>query len=1433
MKATIGLDLPLDLTRNKVDIDQFTKLEEKNSPMYGESISNLYTETSEYDNRALFDTNGNRFHYLDGKLYMNDIEVLDTKGNGHFERKIVSNEEWDTYDKDNEGNELKSKYSQGTIKYYYNDTEYTVNTTDAHAAIIDCRARILNGTPIIAYVFIQTAGTYEFIYINLNNASTPYKSTGIRYLKQAYLTTSQKLANATSTTGTFQQDRSKAITTTFTIRNSDGKGFVNPLIQISNPLENVFIVSFLSDHGGKINPKDIAFYNIVDNNGTCSNELTLNTTSGTTTIAQQLETNIYFTTKDSRITEQSTVYAYPINSGWPQYDQEHAADIGKYFKTVYSDGQNEYLKDEVVFDPGTEFVFQNNVTGTYGSGTNISSYTKYQTFSVESYTDQIEINGVCDLPYNDMKITWPYTPKVKTWNAGGDTYYGPEFSYSFLRQLLHDQKNINIPATIGDNSGWFIPAYTNYLNDTTNSQGLLAGTFEPVEWDNTAQQYVYNRGDPIYIQTTGAVANTYHYPDIILSRAASSEVAIDGPVYYIDVFLYNENLPSEVRHIVIEAGGQTIEYDQVITHPRHVRLTVSSEMAGAVTFPNDLPMALSCGPNGITELRGKLVYATSSPVVENEIPTAYNTPVRMFTVLEDPYITWVDGNEETFETVLDGETQTFTWTFKYEGNGREYSHDLLFEDFINKATIVFDHSGDPTASPQSETVTTTDDIGYKTNTVLFSKEWHWTIVQDVTQIIIPTVALDDGTVVTTAYLEPYYVLPTSNYIVYQARLTDYNNDGFDFSAIGYYNTQTRYVNGLQANGEVEACVMDASIDINMSYYRYCLHLTNRSNAIDTTTSLFLLYDCANKDTYAYPGSLAIDTTGSQWITAHYYNNQGSIAKQFGKWRALINSSGLISGLSYGEDEYIGTLLTEWNSVSEDKYLYFTDTMISYKSTDGKWYEIEYVANKDGNINIIFDRYIIINTEGFWNCYDIEKEKPLHYATDFNNRVMPGISMHKWGDEAFIKVGKDNTTGRDLAQYFVSGINSLYEVSQCAITSIQISPQAYLNIVTSYESFLWSKSDDTYQPQWIEVFYGESTSATAATYQYSIIQYNNTAVQIVDSSLVDLNSPVAIAATTEYSPNIFTEYIHTYNNKDLIKNGSYGYPIIYNETTPILSYSSGKQISNVDAIFVIQSQFYAVIGGKIVSVTYDDYTIIGIDAIIDINGMVFLGYLPTAAYFWSPADRCIYTFTGDANLDIAMEANRINEVYKCYYSTMKEAIFITTDQGIYIITGKQQWHLPYVNVDNIYFLKRGYFIVESYDTDKEKYIATAVSYEKDKLQSPVKQKAIVETKFNGPGDGQVATTDKIQIVLISDTKEKGELTLECQTFTDVGFKSDQKVFKIDATMWDNINNALVLNYTPKYATGQGMKFKITSDFPIARMTQSINEKKQNTSTRNNM
>lgn len=1433
MNKTIGLDLPLDLTRNKVDIDQFTRFEEKNSPLYGEAISPLYSEVSEYNNRAVFDTSGNKFHYLNGVLYKNDDEVMQTGGNKHFVRQTTNRDNYDTYDRDNNGKELYSRYENGIISYHADGNDYTYTVTDPYSAVIDARARIVNGTPIIAYIMAQSTGGYEFIYLKKD---VTYNNSGVHNLKQGYLTTSQKLANATAVTGDFQQKRNVAINTTFTIKNSEeGKGFVNPLIQISNPLENVYAVSFYSNHGGKINPKDLAFWNIIDNNGVFSNNLEFNTDDGTIELVQNQIMNINFKTATEHTLSEGVVYCYPANSGWAQYDQEHAADIGKWFKTVKSDGTTDWLEDEVVFDPGYTPEYNSNVTGTYGTGTNIQSYIKYQTYNSQTYDDSITITGTCDEMYggetNPTTIKWAYTPKLKTYNAGGDTYHGAEFNYAFLKQLLHDQKNITIPALNGTlDSGWFIPFYSSSpLGDYVSSQGLPTATFEPVEFDNTAQQYAYTRGNPVYqnLATSGVPFGETVYPAVILTKASTGHVNADGTVWNIDCFLYNNNLTPESRHIVIEAGGQTIEYDQTVFHPRHVRVTVNSEMAGQLTFPSNFQTEYSMSNQ--TALGKGLVYSTSNPNVNREDPTLYTGSVEMFETLEDPYVTWVDGQPQYFETVLDGETSNFTWTFTYPGNSNEYNPAVLFEHFTNKALITY-KAPDEEADPATQT-DYTNDFGYNYQNVSYTKDWVWTIEQEVTQIITPTAFLDDGTAISTAYAVPYNVLPTNNYMLLQARITGYENDKFNFTSIGYYNTQPRYRGsiGNKEADETEGCVMDSSIDLNMSYYRYCLHLTNRSQSIDTTTGMFIMYDSATADTYAFPGNLAIDSTGSQWITAHYYNNQGSIAKQYGKWRALINSCGLISGLSYGEDGYIGTLLTEWNSIAEDKYLYFTEDSIGYKSTDGKWYEIK-LQNGDGDINIIFDRYVIVNTEGFWNCYDIERDRQLHYATDFNNRALAGVSMREWGDTGFVKIGHDNSIGRDLTQYFVSGINALYEVSQVAITSIQISPQPYLNIATGYESFIWCKSDKAYTPQYIEVFYGESTNATSAAYQYSIILYDLTDVSIVDSSLVDLNSPVAIAATTQYSPNIFTEFIHTYNNKDLIKNGNFGYPIIYNETTPILSYSSGKQISNVDSIFVIQSQFYALINGKIVSVTYDDYTIIGIDAIIDINGMVFLGYLPTAAYFWSPADRCIYTFTGDANLDVAMEANKINEVYKCYYSTMKEAIFITTDKGVYIITGKQQWHLDIVDIDNIYFLKAGYFIVESKKNNK--YECTSISYEKDKLENPVKRKVVVETKYNGFGDGQVATTDRIQIVIITDDKEVGELTINSSTFTDVGFESEKKVFKITKDMWDEDNNAIVLNYSPKYQTGQGFKFKIESDFAVARMTASLNEKRQNTSTRHN-
>jgi hypothetical protein len=802
------------------------------------------------------------------------------------------------------------------------------------------------------------------------------------------------------------------------------------------------------------------------------------------------------------------------------------------------------------------------------------------------------------------------------------------------------------------------------------------------------------------------------------------------------------------------------------------------------------------------------------------------------TYFEIKYVTtWTDGTPATFNASFANGDGTATWTFKYENNYLDYEATQLWSGFNHVINIVSKGGG------ASQITTSTDPLNViNGNVVSWSHDFEWTVAAAANHVTVPNVVLDDGSFVWVgdfprsgfnAGAQPF-VWPLNVVFAFQAR-ADYMIDAatFHYIATGYYNT------GTDVN--TPGCVLTNTIDIGPNYYRTILNVTNSTgSALLAPIGMQVLYDSATHTSYIDAGGLSSDaTTGSGWYDAKYYNTQGSIAGSVGNWRYLYNSGGLLSNLSYGEDGYIGTLLAEWNSIADDKYVYGDENMIGWHSTDGKWYEVTLKSGVNSNISIIFDRYVVIPTNGFWNCYDIDKSMPLHYASDFNNRVLAGVSQTKYTLDNAYWTAQGKTTGYSTTKMFVTGQNAMYEVSGVAVTSVQISPQPYINICTGFENFIWCRSDPLYLPQKIEVFYGNTNNGTTADYQYSMTFYGATSIMTKDPNLVGLVSPVAIAAATYYSPNIFSEFIKTYNNKDLVKNGSYSYPIVYSETTPILCYSSAKQLTNVDAVFVIQSQFYALIGGKIVSVVYDDYSIVGIDAIIDITGMKYLGYLPTKAYFWSQANRSLYSFTGDANLSLEMEANSISEVYDTYYSTQKEMLFITTDRGTYVLGDIQMYHIDTGIVKKIWFVNDGYFIVEGVDNELKYY-----SYEKDLIpvndnETVTKVPVKIETKYYGIGDGQVQVVDKVSVMFRSDSLEEGDIHFKCSTLTDVGFSSEEKKYHINANNIDRMNNSFIINYTPRYDKGQGFKVGITSDFPIVRITESMSGMQQNTSTSHNL
>lgn len=1422
-KVNIPLDGKLDLTRNHVDITQFQDFEEKNSPIYGEALSPLYSKVEEGDVYTVFNTKGDKFYFKNQQLYKNDESIMLTKGDGYFTiDEVEGRDEYDTYDIDN-GHILKSKYQYGVVHYWYDDTEYTFNASSVSNAVINCRSRIVNGTPITAYIFATPGNNYQFCYL-----SRDLQHSSIGNTKQSYLETSQRLAETTSGSGTFFQNRNTSITSTYTEKADGGKGFLNPLIQISNPLENVFIVSFLTNHGGKIDPEtDLGYFNILNNNGTFYDNIQWNTSAAQVTLSHEQTVSIITTPSLNRETTSGTCYAYEIPSGNADYDALHEADAGKYFKTIDRYGN---LKDPISFDQSYTPVWQSSTTG-FDSDNN--QYIQYQTFNYETFNDILNIESmVAGLQDGDsITISMPYDYKIKhntkqevkefdnkTYNMNLPAKNGVVLYDSNHLTTIYKKKLIKNTGT--DQTKWQENNKLSYSKKPLwNIQYDLTDVGNPlVQWEDSGftckiETGCYNE------QKWWTVYKPLKYVRRNIHNGAAGRAYDQYPVVYSTEDAYHEATVGETYEgVVIQTEADTYELD-VYGEKIPVDLDYYNKLYGGSTIyePMDENKTAAQEPNPPIIPQ----YTTLEFYQGEYIPTKIdctNTLMRQF-FTETRYTYWTDDTTDDSFTSTVTSDGSIKWSFVYENNSEEWNKSLLWTGFNKPVTAVV------TLKDQEPVTESVGTLNYAGSPLQLTKTYEWTTTQSTTQIMTPTVFLDDGSAVSTGAIYRRCVMPVANILCFHANVTAITEGNkFTFNSKGFYNTED--VSQL-------GCVLRTSIDISTNYFRTILSISNGTNS--TAGSVYgmqILYDSAS-GTYCNAGGLSSETTsGSGWFNALFYNNQGSIAKGYGKWRYLINSSGLVSGLSYGNDGYIGTLLTEWNSISEDKYVYYDDSHIGWHSTDGKWYEITLHKStdpdyeEDTNINIIFDRYIICPTNGFWNCYDIERGLPLHYATDFNNRVIAGVNSSKFNN--YVKLGRDHSCGHTLSKFFVSGVNSMYEVSNIAVTSIQISPQAYINIATGYETFPWCKSDDTYQPQYIEIFAGINTDATAATYQYSIILYEVTSITLKDAALVDLNSPVAIAAATYYSPNIFTEFIHTYNNKDLIKNGKLGYPIVYNETTPVLSYSSGKQISNVDSVFVIQSQFYALIGGKIVSITYDDYTVIGIDAIIDISGMKYLGYLPTQAYFWSPANRCLYSFTGDANLSIAMEANKISEVYDTYYSTQKEALLITTDIGTYYISDTQQYHIDTGKVKKIWFINNGYFIAEDEENNLKYY-----SYEKGLLEGSKKIPVVVETKYYGSGNGQNIVVDNIQFVLITDEFEPGIVRLQCATSTDVGYQSEEKILKITADQFDRLNHAFVLNYHPKYQQGNGFKFRIESDFAITRMTESAQEQLSNTSTRANI
>lgn len=516
----------------------------------------------------------------------------------------------------------------------------------------------------------------------------------------------------------------------------------------------------------------------------------------------------------------------------------------------------------------------------------------------------------------------------------------------------------------------------------------------------------------------------------------------------------------------------------------------------------------------------------------------------------------------------------------------------------------------------------------------------------------------------------------------------------------------------------------------------------------------------------------------------------------------------IQGISYSlSDDMMGTMLTPWQELDEDFYVVGNSDYFIYRDKDYKYWK---VSIEDGYemFSIMDNRYILVNTTSYLNCYDSELNMMLHYASDYNDRVIFGSDTPQY------LAGQDSSGVLNYLRMTATAINAAYNIMpRIGITSTLWSAiPKYRCIVDSpyaYNSRI-SKGN-----QGIDIYYSV-ISGSSADYKYTlypyIVQSRNEKYDLIGTSYPTLD-------TVELTPCIFSEYIESNGNMDMLVTNYTAYKLNYVNNTPIFLYSAATETDDIEDFYCLQGQYYANIANKICSIIYTDNTISEIDPIIKYGNMKFIGNNSQIAFYFDPIGRTIKSFTGDASLETLwdaseLELNDFNNIH--WYDKSRQTIFISTKVGLLCISDKGNRYLveDWKDVKSVSISDDDVtHVINGNETVNFVYYP-AEGYEPLPLD--------IETSFYGLGNKETCTVDKWQISLydFSGDKKPSYIKVGVRSITDVTVKSEEKDLKITPDMYDSWSNSVLISYAPKLIKGQGLRLYLKTPLTIQSITPHV-------------
>lgn len=673
--------------------------------------------------------------------------------------------------------------------------------------------------------------------------------------------------------------------------------------------------------------------------------------------------------------------------------------------------------------------------------------------------------------------------------------------------------------------------------------------------------------------------------------------------------------------------------------------------------------------------------------------------------------------------------------------------------------------------------------------------------------------LDDGLFYTVGdmYNNPDEPLPTKLFALSGA----FNNFNPTTKTINYNSTSVFNI------------VYDANPDTNVFPKYYC------GKNISLTNNYYRgLYKFKAKATDEKFIDIMIDSLGiaEGRAAAHLYpgvqdgtdiNNQGGVknTKNTHGWRIVFNNNMISNVACYEDKDYIGTILADWFTLDDTFCIAYNDNVLYYRDNQSNVWKIEMLTEgQDWDYKYIEERFIVLNTTNYFNCYDTKTGLKRHWASDYNNRVMFGYAFSSYVNNDTFKTLLQAELFRGL---IVTGQNANYEMTDDSISSIELGAMLYEQCLKDNYDFI-SCGTPYGAVEGVDLYRGDGDS-TSALYINSFLN----GLKYIDNDLINPYAiyPISQNGDVRYNPNLFTQFIRSYNNKDMVVSDGIAYRLVYyNNVIPIMSYFMLDGVEELIGAFVLQTSYYGVSNTRLYQMNYSNG--VGVEVVADITNLEYLGALPTQALFWSAQNRAIYSFQGNCIMQLRQYANELTGIFGKWYNPATQELFLDTNIGILVFSDLGTYCLEWENettertIKDIFFFE-DYFIINLYETTEE---PQSHYYSYNNKDGYVSNGVYFLTKYYGNGLVPI-TVNNIYIRLYNQSVEnaEGNITMKGHTITDIGTQTDTKEVVIGGVdpvteepvgeEWDAETGTMLIKYTPQYNRGLGFALEVATTFPI--------------------